>query len=145
MQIFNFVEHVDRHGDPVGYIVMEYIGGQSLKQNKGETLPVAEAIAYLLEILPALSYLHSIGLVYNDLKPENIMLTEEQLKLIDLGAVSRVNSFGYLYGTPGLPGAGDRADRPDGGHRHLHRGTHAGGTHVEPAYPQWPLRGRAAR
>ncbi len=106
VQIFNFVEHVDRHGDPVGYIVMEYIGGQSLKhgskQGKDEKLPVAEAIAYLLEILPALSYLHSIGLVYNDLKPENIMLTEEQLKLIDLGAVSRVNSFGYLYGTPGF-------------------------------------------
>jgi serine/threonine-protein kinase PknG len=107
VQIFNFVEHTDRHGDPVGYIVMEYIGGQSLKRSskkggkKGEKLPVAEAIAYLLEILPALSYLHSIGLVYNDLKPENIMLTEEQLKLIDLGAVSRVNSFGYLYGTPG--------------------------------------------
>jgi serine/threonine-protein kinase PknG len=106
VQIFNFVEHTDRHGDPVGYIVMEYIGGQSLKQRfkegKTEKLPVAEAIAYLLEILPALSYLHSIGLVYNDLKPENIMLTEEQLKLIDLGAVSRINSFGYLYGTPGF-------------------------------------------
>ncbi|MCV7100843.1 serine/threonine-protein kinase PknG [Mycobacterium palustre] len=106
VQIFNFVEHTDRHGDPVGYIVMEYIGGQSLKQRikegKAEKLPVAEAIAYLLEILPALSYLHSIGLVYNDLKPENIMLTEEQLKLIDLGAVSRINSFGYLYGTPGF-------------------------------------------
>jgi serine/threonine-protein kinase PknG len=106
VQIFNFVEHTDRHGDPVGYIVMEYIGGQSLKRalkdRKTEKLPVAEAIAYLLEILPALSYLHSIGLVYNDLKPENIMLTEEQLKLIDLGAVSRVNSFGYLYGTPGF-------------------------------------------
>jgi serine/threonine-protein kinase PknG len=106
VQIFNFVEHTDRHGDPVGYIVMEYIGGQSLrrglKKGKSEKLPVAEAIAYLLEILPALSYLHSIGLVYNDLKPENIMLTEEQLKLIDLGAVSRINSFGYLYGTPGF-------------------------------------------
>ena len=102
VQIFNFVEHTDRHGDPVGYIVMEYIGGQSLKQGKDEKLPVAEAIAYLLEILPALSYLHSIGLVYNDLKPDNIMLTEEQLKLIDLGAVSRINSFGYLYGTPGF-------------------------------------------
>jgi serine/threonine-protein kinase PknG len=106
VQIFNFVEHTDRHGNPVGYIVMEYIGGQSLRQGlkdgKAEKLPVAEAIAYLLEILPALSYLHSIGLVYNDLKPENIMLTEEQLKLIDLGAVSRVNSFGYLYGTPGF-------------------------------------------
>ncbi len=101
VQIFNFVEHTDRHGDPVGYIVMEYVGGQSLKRRKGDKLPVAEAIAYVLEILPALDYLHSIGLVYNDLKPENIMLTEEQLKLIDLGAVSRINSFGYLYGTPG--------------------------------------------
>ncbi|CAM4152611.1 Serine/threonine-protein kinase PknG [Mycobacterium basiliense] len=106
VQIFNFVEHTDKHGDPVGYIVMEYIGGKSLKRGrkngKAEKLPVAEAIAYLLEILPALAYLHSVGLVYNDLKPENIMLTEEQLKLIDLGAVSRVNSFGYLYGTPGF-------------------------------------------
>jgi serine/threonine-protein kinase PknG len=101
VQIFNFVEHTDRHGEPVGYIVMEYVGGQSLKRRKGDKLPVAEAIAYVLEILPALSYLHSLGLVYNDLKPENIMLTEEQLKLIDLGAVSRINSFGYLYGTPG--------------------------------------------
>ncbi len=102
VQIFNFVEHKDRNGNPVGYIVMEYIGGQPLKHGKDKKLPVAEAIAYLLEILPALTYLHSIGLVYNDLKPENIMLTEEQLKLIDLGAVSRINSFGYLYGTPGF-------------------------------------------
>jgi len=102
VQIFNFVEHTDRRGDPVGYIVMEYVGGQSLKRGKGDKLRVAEAIAYLLEILPALAYLHSLGLVYNDLKPENIMLTEEQLKLIDLGAVSRINSFGYLYGTPGF-------------------------------------------
>jgi serine/threonine-protein kinase PknG len=101
VKIFNFVEHDDKHGDPVGYIVMEYIGGTSLKQSKGTRLPVAQAIAYMLEILPALSYLHSIGLVYNDLKPENIMITEEQLKLIDLGAVSRINSYGYLYGTPG--------------------------------------------
>ena len=101
VKIYNFVEHDDKHGNPVGYIVMEYVGGTSLKQAKGDRLPVAEAIGFMMEILPALGYLHSIGLVYNDLKPENIMVTEEQLKLIDLGAVSRVNSFGYLYGTPG--------------------------------------------
>jgi serine/threonine-protein kinase PknG len=101
VKIFNFVEHADQHGDPVGYIVMEYVGGTSLKQVRGAKLPVAQAIAYMIEILPALGYLHSIGLVYNDLKPENIMVTEEQLKLIDLGAVSRINSFGFLYGTPG--------------------------------------------
>ncbi|KUI43271.1 serine/threonine protein kinase [Mycobacterium sp. IS-1590] len=101
VKIYNFVEHADQHGNPVGYIVMEYVGGTSLKQAKGEKLPVAQAIGYMLEILPALGYLHSLGLTYNDLKPENIMITEEQLKLIDLGAVSTINSFGYLYGTPG--------------------------------------------
>ncbi|WP_018602372.1 serine/threonine-protein kinase PknG [Mycobacterium sp. 155] len=101
VKIYNFVEHDDKHGNPVGYIVMEYVGGTSLKQAKGTRLPVAEAIGYMMEILPALGYLHSIGLAYNDLKPENIMITEEQLKLIDLGAVSRLNSYGYLYGTPG--------------------------------------------
>jgi serine/threonine-protein kinase PknG len=87
VKIFNFVEHPDSRGEPVGYIVMEYVGGKSLKAVRGEKLPVSEAIAYMLEILPALGYLHSIGLCYNDLKPENIMVTEEQLKLIDLGAV----------------------------------------------------------
>lgn len=101
VKIYNFVEHADSHGEPVGYIVMEYVGGKSLKPPRGKKLPVSEAIAYMLEIMPALGYLHSIGLCYNDLKPENIMLTEEQLKLIDLGAVSEINSFGYLYGTPG--------------------------------------------
>ena len=107
VKIYNFVEHDDKHGNPVGYIVMEYVGGLSLKQatrhtkTDGARLPVAEAIGFTLEILPALSYLHANGLVYNDLKPENIMVTEDQLKLIDLGAVSPINSFGYLYGTPG--------------------------------------------
>ncbi len=107
VKICNFVEHDDRHGSPVGYIVMEFFGGSSLKQAtrrgrpKDARLPVAEAIGFMLEILPALGYLHSNGLIYNDLKPENIMVTEDQLKLIDLGAVSTVNSFGYLYGTPG--------------------------------------------
>jgi serine/threonine-protein kinase PknG len=101
VKIFNFVEHDDKHGEPVGYIVMEYVGGTSLKQAKGHRLPVSRAIAYMLEILPALGYLHASGLVYNDLKPENIMITEEQLKLIDLGAVSTINSYGFLYGTPG--------------------------------------------
>ncbi|MCV7192587.1 protein kinase [Mycolicibacterium brumae] len=101
VKIYNFVEHPDKHGEPVGYIVMEYVGGTSLKQRGVQRLPVIQAIAYMLEILPALGYLHSIGLCYNDLKPDNIMLTGDELKLIDLGAVSRINSFGFLYGTPG--------------------------------------------
>ena len=106
VKIHNFVENPTADGTPIGYIVMEYVGGRSLKEvlnthEKPERMPLEEAIAYLIEILPALEYLHETGLAYNDLKPDNIMVTEDQLKLIDLGAVAALESYGYLYGTPG--------------------------------------------
>jgi len=65
-------------------------------------MPVEQALGYLLEVIPALSYLHSLGLVYNDLKPENIMLTEDNVELIDMGAVSGIGDFGCIYGTKGF-------------------------------------------
>ncbi|WP_280503765.1 serine/threonine-protein kinase [Nocardia farcinica] len=107
VNIHNFVEHPGQDGRPVGYIVMEYVGGRSLRSllddhPRPERMPVTEAIAYLLEILPALDYLHSIGLAYNDLKPDNIMVTEDQVKLIDLGAVTPLEAYGTLYGTKGF-------------------------------------------
>ena len=52
--------------------------------------------------MPALSYLHSFGLIYNDLKPENIMLSEDHVVLIDMGAVSGIGDCGYIYGTKGF-------------------------------------------
>jgi hypothetical protein len=66
-------------GTPIGYIVMEYVGGRSLRNlldtyARPQRMPVTEAIAYLLEIMPALEYLHSLELAYNDLKPDNIMI-----------------------------------------------------------------------
>ncbi|WP_369028072.1 protein kinase domain-containing protein, partial [Nocardia farcinica] len=83
----------------------EYVGGHSLKSmlDRGapDRIPVAEAIAYMMEVLPALDYLHSIGLAYNDLKPDNIMVGDDEVKLIDLGAVAAMESYGSIYGTPG--------------------------------------------
>nr|WP_280186678.1 tetratricopeptide repeat protein [Nocardia gipuzkoensis] len=107
VKIYNFVEHTGADGTPVGYIVMEYVGGRSLRDildacERPKRMPVTEAIAYLLEILPALEYLHSTGLTYNDLKPDNIMVTEDQVKLIDLGAVATIEAYGNLYGTRGF-------------------------------------------
>lgn len=107
VRIYNFI-HDDWATSPThgGYIVMEYVGGPSLRDVRrsapGRVLPVEKAIAYVLETLTALSYLHSVGLVYNDLKPENIMLTEDHVKLIDMGAVSGVGEYGHIYGTPGF-------------------------------------------
>ncbi len=106
VKIYNFVEQPRADGTNIGFIVMEYVGGRSLRdilptQDEHKRMPVEQAIAYILEVLPAMAYLHSIGLVYNDLKPENIMMTDDQIKLIDLGAVSGIEDFGYLYGTAG--------------------------------------------
>jgi serine/threonine-protein kinase PknG len=112
VQILNFVQHPDpKTGAPVGYIVMEYIGGSSLKQIRGEyresgqpaPLPVAQAIAYAVEILPAFGYLHGLNLVYNDFKPDNIIQSEEQLKLIDMGGVLHMDDMdSAIYGTKGF-------------------------------------------
>jgi serine/threonine-protein kinase PknG len=107
--VYNFVQHADRHtGEQAGYIVMEYVGGQSLRQillarrSSGESLPLAMALAYMIEVLPALGYLHSRGLVYCDFKPDNVIQTEEQLKLIDMGGVRRIDDDeGAIYGTVG--------------------------------------------
>src|SRR6202050_1955113 len=99
VRIYNFVQHTSlRDGETAGYIVMEYVGGKSLKQIRldarqgGGAVPLAHALAYAIEILPALGYLHDRGLVYCDFKPDNVIQTEEQLKLIDMGGVRRFDS-----------------------------------------------------
>ena len=107
--VYNFVQHPDAEtGEPTGYIVMEYVGGESLRQillerrQRGESMPVPMALAYLIEVLPALGYLHGRGLVYCDFKPDNVIQTEEQLKLIDMGGVRRIDDEdSAIYGTIG--------------------------------------------
>jgi serine/threonine-protein kinase PknG len=107
VKIFNFVTH-----DEAGYIVMEYVGGQSLKQilkdrmeaNGGEydPLPVDQALAYIVEILPAFQYLHDQGMVYCDFKPDNLIQVGDAVKLIDMGGVRHLDDDGSaIYGTLG--------------------------------------------
>ncbi|CCH77557.1 putative serine/threonine-protein kinase pknG [Nostocoides japonicum T1-X7] len=107
VEIYNFVTH-----DDAGYIVMEYVGGQSLKQILKERmratggaydpLPVDQALAYIIEILPAFQYLHDLGLVYCDFKPDNLIQVGDAVKLIDLGGVRRIDDEeSAIYGTVG--------------------------------------------
>ena len=102
VKIFNFIDDPRSEG---GFIVMEYVGGPSLRSRRRKmngTLDVDTAIGYILEVLPALDYLHARGVVYNDLKPDNIIITEDQVKLIDLGAVTGIGAFGHIFGTKGF-------------------------------------------
>ncbi len=107
VEIYNFVTH-----EGAGYIVMEYVGGTSLKQilkarmqaagGAYDPLPVDQAIAYILEVLPAFQYLHDLGLAYCDFKPDNLIQVGDAVKLIDLGGVRRIDDDdSAIYGTVG--------------------------------------------
>lgn len=105
--IYNFVTHGSE-----SYIVMEYVGGSTLKEIRKERgpLPAKEAISYILGILPAFGYLHASGLVYCDFKPDNFMVEGDDVKLIDMGAVRQIGDpNGDVYGTRGYmsPESGD--------------------------------------
>ncbi|MCF3104102.1 protein kinase [Streptomyces roseoverticillatus] len=112
VRIYNFVEHLDqRTGSLDGYIVMEYVGGRSLKEianarrapdGRRDPLPVAQACAYGIEALEALGHLHSRNLLYCDFKVDNAIQQQDQLKLIDMGAVRRMDDQdSAIYGTVG--------------------------------------------
>ena len=61
-----------------------------------------DACSYILELLPAFSYLDQMGLVYCDFKIENAIVEGETVKLIDLGVVRRAGDpGGDIYGTKG--------------------------------------------
>ncbi|MEW2633423.1 tetratricopeptide repeat protein [Streptomyces sp. NPDC048389] len=112
VRIYNFVEHLDqRTGSLDGYIVMEYVGGKSLKDlanerrgpdGRRDPLPVEQACAYGIEALEALGHLHSRNLLYCDFKVDNAIQQQDRLKLIDMGAVRRMDDDeSAIYGTVG--------------------------------------------
>ncbi|GGK68235.1 serine/threonine-protein kinase [Ornithinimicrobium pekingense] len=106
VEIYNVVTH---EGD--AYTVMEYVGGTSLKQmlkqrmttaGRYDAFPVDQALAFVLEALPAFSHLHDLGLLYCDFKPDNLIQEGDGVKLIDLGGVRRQDDLeSPIYGTVG--------------------------------------------
>src|SRR4051794_4820444 len=84
----NIVTVIDR-GEDAGrqFIVFEYIDGQNLKQlveDKGQ-LPVRTALELGVEIGRALAFAHESGLVHRDVKPQNVLLGNGDVKVTDFG------------------------------------------------------------
>lgn len=100
VRIFNAVTHTDPlTGEHTGYIVMEYVHGPTLDEvrstalrcgNECARLPLEHILAMGHEILSALDYLHGRGLLYNDMKPDNVIRGRDRITVIDLGAVCEI-------------------------------------------------------
>lgn len=78
--------------DGIPYIAMELIEGRSLRTCMGDaTVPMERRVRWLIEIAQALAAAHGRGLVHRDVKPENVMVrNDDVVKVLDFGIARRV-------------------------------------------------------
>ena len=97
--------------DGLLYYVMPWVEGESLRDrlSAGGKLPVSEATRLLRELAEALAYAHRHGVVHRDIKPDNIMLAEGHVEVMDFGLAkalgeatghAQLTSAGVALGTP---------------------------------------------
>lgn len=91
------------------YFSMEYAAGGSIQKliEGGKALPVDEAVRYMLDTARGLEYAERKKIVHRDIKPDNLMLSEEKMvKIGDLGLAKRIGQKTdeekreQLFGTP---------------------------------------------
>lgn len=92
------------------YFVMEYIDGKTVYDSLQEQKCMDEQVALrmILETAKALEHAHELGLIHRDVKPKNLMLTQDEtVKLADMGLAREINDYatataeaGRAYGTP---------------------------------------------
>ena len=98
--------------DGVGYYVMPFVDGESLRErlDREGRIPYDQAVELTREVASALSYAHGQGIVHRDIKPENIMLSGGHAVVADFGIAravdaakgpsSNLTGIGFVVGTP---------------------------------------------
>ena len=89
----NVIAVYDSGADDQGccYLVMEYVGAESLRtvMERAGAIPPERALSLARQIGAALDHAHSLGIVHRDIKPENVLVLDldgvETVKVIDFG------------------------------------------------------------
>jgi serine/threonine protein kinase len=79
------------------YIVMSYLEGQTLKsylEKMGGRLPPAQVFELMKPVMTSLAQVHASGLIHRDISPDNIMVGEFGVKLLDFGAAREYGESG---------------------------------------------------
>ncbi len=117
-------------GEAGGFLfyVMPYVEGESLRDRltqQGE-LPIHDAVKILTEVVDALAYAHSRGVVHRDIKPDNVMLSGRHALVMDFGVakavseatgVQKLTTAGVALGTPAYMAPEQAAAEPNLDHR----------------------------
>ncbi|HUQ48440.1 MAG TPA: protein kinase [Gemmatimonadaceae bacterium] len=100
--------------DGLPYFVMPFIEGESLKEHlakKGE-LPIEDAVRLLTQVASALAYAHKNGVVHRDIKPDNILLSEDIAVVTDFGIAKAVSAAKTQPGGMALTSDGSTLGTP---------------------------------
>jgi serine/threonine-protein kinase len=107
----NIVTVIDR-GEQEGrqFIVFEYVEGENLKAlvEREAPLPERQAIEVALQVADGLVFAHAHGLVHRDVKPQNVLLTEDgRAKVTDFGIARSIDVHRGLTQTGTVMGTSD--------------------------------------
>lgn len=107
--VVRLLDDDDAEEEKTVFLVMELLHGESLEarwERRGRSLPLAETLRYVDDILDILAAAHEQGVVHRDVKPDNVFLTNEgALKILDFGIArlldgSGATRSGEVFGTP---------------------------------------------
>lgn len=71
--------------DRMPFFTMDLLPAAQTVVEAGRRLPLSAQITLIIQMLQALTYLHRRGVLHNDLKPANVLVVDEQVKLLDFG------------------------------------------------------------
>ena len=78
------------------YYVMPYVEGPTLREHlaRVQQASISDTLKIAHDLLDALDYAHAKGIVHRDVKPENIVLSQEGAVLVDFGIAKAVAESG---------------------------------------------------